>query len=240
MSKRGYSRRRFLRDAAIAGTFLAQRRTWAANRAARSTEPTPSDHRIFFEQPATAWPDAIPVGNGRIGATLYGAPVHERIQLNEESIWIGDRRDRNNPQANRTPEVRQLLFDGKVHEAEALAAKTMMAIPDRLPCYQTLGDLWLDFDGIADVTNYRLELNLNRAIATTSFKSDGVTYIREVFSSAPDQVIVVRLTSSTKGKLNLLARMDRPASSETAAAAPNRLVMTGEAVPSGLSFARSC
>ena len=107
----------------------------------------------------------------------------------------------------------------------------MMAIPDRLPCYQTLGDLWLDFDGIADVTNYKLELNLSRAILTTSFKSSGVSYVREIFSSAPDQVIVVRLTSSAKGKLNLLARMDRPASSETTAAAPNRLVMIGEAVP---------
>jgi alpha-L-fucosidase 2 len=231
MSKRGYSRRRFLRDAAIAGTFLTQRSAWSTKRTASAAEPKASDYRIFFEQSATQWPDAVPVGNGRLGATLFGAPVHERIQLNEESIWIGDRRDRNNPQADHTPEVRQLLFDGKVHEAEALAAKTMMAIPDRLPCYQTLGDLWLDFDGIADVTNYRLELNLDRAIATTSFKSGGVTYIREVFSSAPDQVIVVSLASSAKSKLNLVARMDRPANSETAAAAPNRLVMTGEAVP---------
>jgi alpha-L-fucosidase 2 len=231
MSKRGYSRRRFLRDAAIAGTFLTQRRAWSAKRAASTAEPKSSDYRIFFEQPATQWPDAIPVGNGRLGATVFGAPVHERIQLNEESVWMGERRDRNNPQANRTPEVRQLLFDGKVHEAEALAAKTMMALPDRLPCYQTLGDLWLDFDGIADVTDYKLELNLSHAILATSFKSGGVSYAREIFSSAPDQVIVVRLTSSVKGKLNLLARMDRPASSETAAAAPNRLVMTGEAVP---------
>jgi alpha-L-fucosidase 2 len=231
MSKRGYSRRRFLRDAAIAGTFLTQRSAWSAKRTANAAEPKPSDYRIFFEQPATAWPDAIPVGNGRLGATVFGAPVHERIQLNEESVWMGEPRDRNNPQADHTPEVRQLLFDGKVHEAEALAAKTMMAIPDRLPCYQTLGDLWLDFDGIADVTDYKLELNLSRAILTTTFKSGGITYNREVFSSAPDQVIVVRLTSSAKGRLNLLARMDRQASSETTAASPTRLAMTGEAVP---------
>jgi alpha-L-fucosidase 2 len=190
-----------------------------------------SDYRIFFEQPATAWPDALPVGNGRLGAMVFGGAARERIQLNEESVWIGERRDRNNPQANRTPEVRQLLFEGKVHEAETLAQKTMMAIPDRLPCYQTLGDLWLDFEGIGDVTDYRLELNLSRAIVTTQFKSGRTTYIREVFCSAPDQVIVVRLTVSDKGKLNLLARMDRPASSETKADAPNRLVMTGEAVP---------
>jgi alpha-L-fucosidase 2 len=231
MSKRGYNRRRFLRDAAIAGTYLTQRRAWPAKRAASAAKLETTDYRIFFEQPATQWPDAIPVGNGRLGATVFGATAHERIQLNEESIWIGDQRDRNNPQANRMPEVRQLLFDGKVHEAEALAAKTMMAIPDRLPCYQTLGDLWLDFDGIADVTDYKLELNLSRAVLTTSFTSNGVGYVREIFSSAPDQMIVVRLTSSAKGKLNLLARMDRPASSATTAAAPNRLVMTGEAVP---------
>jgi alpha-L-fucosidase 2 len=231
MSKRGYSRRRFLRDAAITGTFLTQRKAWPAKHAVSSPEASPSDYRIFFDQPATQWPDALPVGNGRLGATVFGATAHERIQLNEESIWIGDRRDRNNPQANRMSEVRQLLFAGKVHEAEALAAQTMMGVPDRLPCYQTLGDLWLDFDGIGEVTDYRLELNLSRAVLTTSFKSNGVSYTREIFSSAPDQVIVVRLTSSTKAKLNLLARMDRPASSETIAAAANHLVMTGEAVP---------
>ncbi len=111
---------------------------------------------------------------------------------------MGERRDRNNPGASATPEVRKLLFEGKVHEAEVLAQKTMMGIPDRLPCYQTLGDLWLDFEGIADVVDYRLELNLSRALLTTRFKSGGTTYTREIFSSAPDQVIVVRLTASGK------------------------------------------
>ena len=231
MKQRGYSRRRFLRDAAIAGTCLTQRRVWAAQSAVRDAEAKASDYRIFFEQPATEWPDAVPVGNGRLGAVVFGGTARERIQLNEESVWMGERRDRNNPQANHTPEVRQLLFEGKVHEAEALAAKTMMGIPDRLPCYQTLGDLWLDFDGIADVMDYRLELNLSRAVLTTRFKAGETIYTREIFSSAPDQVIVVRMTASGNEKLNLLARMDRPASSETKAAAPNRLVMTGEAVP---------
>ncbi len=231
MKHRGYTRRRFLRDAAVAGTVLTQRRVWAAQSAMGDAGSKQSDYRIFFEQPATAWPDALPVGNGRLGAVVFGGTARERIQLNEESVWMGERRDRNNPQANRTPEVRQLLFEGKVHEAEALAQKTMMGIPDRLPCYQTLGDLWLDFEGIGDVTDYRLELNLSRAILTTRFRSGGTIYTREIFSSAPDQVIVVRLTASDKGKLNLLARMDRPASSETKAGSANRLVMTGEAVP---------
>jgi alpha-L-fucosidase 2 len=220
-----------LRDAAVAGALLTKRRGWSAQPAEKESWAKPSDYRIFFQQPATAWPDAVPVGNGRLGAVVFGGTARERIQLNEESIWIGEKRDRNNPQANRTPEVRKLLFEGKVHEAEALAQKTMMAIPDRLPCYQTLGDLWLDFGDIENVTDYRLELNLSRAILTTRFSSNGVTYYREIFSSALDQVIAIRLTASSKGKLNLLARMDRPASSEIKAVAHNRLVMSGEAVP---------
>ncbi len=100
-----------------------------------------------------------------------------------------------------------------------------------MPCYQTLGDLHLDFEGIDSVENYRLELNLDTAIATTTFTHAGTHYTREVFSSAPDQVIVVRLTSSAPGKLSFAARLDRPAHFATAAVAPNRLTLSGEALP---------
>jgi alpha-L-fucosidase 2 len=226
--KRRWTRRQFLRDAAISGAVLARHgrlQAWPAKTAEESAGPV-----LFFEQPAATWPDALPVGNGRLGAMVFGNPAHERLQLNEETVWDGERRDRNNPQAGRTPEVRALLMSGRVHEAEALAAEVMMGVPVRLPVYQTLGDLWLDFDDLpSDVSDYRLELDLDRAVVTTTFTAAGVHWKREVLSSAPRNAIAVRVESSAP--LSFTVRLDRPAYSQTAVAAHDRLVMTGAARP---------
>jgi len=228
--KKNWSRRRFLRDASLTGAALAQRGSLPALSVEIPAESIPSEHVLFFEQPAATWPDALPVGNGRLGAMVFGNPAKERLQLNEETVWMGERRDRNNQQASRTPEVRKLLMAGKVHEAEALAAQVMMGVPDRLPCYQTLGDLWLDFDNVpAAVTNYHLELDLDEAVVKTRFDVAGVKWTREVFSSAPRNVIVARIESTRPFALTL--RLDRPAQSETSAPASDRLVMTGAARP---------
>ena len=197
-----------------------------------SGEDEATPYKLFFDQPATTWPDSLPVGNGRLGACVFGNPAKDRIQLNEESIWDGEVRDRNNPQAGPTVEkLRQLLFAGKVAEAEALVPDDFLAVPRRMPCYQTLGDLHLDFGQMENVTNYRLELNLDTAIATTTFTHEGVDYRREVFSSQPDQAIVVRLTASRAGKISLRATLDRPADFTTSAIAQNRLTLFGEAFP---------
>lgn len=170
--KKNLSRRRFLRDVSLTGAVLAQRGSLPALQAQIPAESIPNEHVLFFDQPAATWPDALPVGNGRLGAMVFGNPAHERLQLNEETVWIGERRDRDNPQASRTSEVRNLLMAGKVHEAEALAAQVMMGVPDRLPCYQTLGDLWLDFDNVpTTVKDYRLELDLDEAVVKTRFST---------------------------------------------------------------------
>lgn len=228
--KSRFTRRRFLRDASIAGAVLARCGPLPAFGALPASEAPASEHVIFFDQPAATWPDALPVGNGRLGAMVFGNTAKERLQLNEETVWMGEYRDRNNPQAGRTSEVRALLIAGKVHEAEALAAQVMMGVPDRLPCYQTLGDLWLDFDGIpSDVSNYRLELDLDEAVAKTSFTAGDARWSREVFSSAPRNVIVVRIECSRPFAVRV--RLDRPAHSETVAAFGGLLVMTGAARP---------
>ncbi|MDR3798389.1 MAG: glycoside hydrolase family 95 protein [Terracidiphilus sp.] len=228
--KKTWSRRRFLHNASLTGAVLAQRGSLSALSAEIPAESIASERVLFFEQSAATWPDALPVGNGRLGAMVFGHPANERLQLNEETVWIGERRDRNNPQANRTPEVRNLLMAGKVHEAEALAAQVMMGVPDRLPCYQTLGDLWLDFDNVpAKVKDYRLELNLDEAVVKTRFSAADAQWTREVFSSAPRNAIVARIESTRPFALTV--RLDRPAQSETTAAASDRLVMTGAARP---------
>lgn len=192
---------------------------------------------LHFKQPAATWPDALPVGNGRLGAMVFGNPAMDRVQLNEESIWDGEVRDRNNPKAGEAvPKIRELLFGGMIAEAEAMAVSDMLAVPRRLPCYQTLGDLRLDFSASgltpdAKVEDYRLELNLDTAIAKTSFRHAGTHYVREVFSSAPDQVIVVRMIAEGKGKISFSAKLDRPAHFSTSSAGKNGLVLEGEAIP---------
>jgi alpha-L-fucosidase 2 len=228
----GPTRRRFLATSAAAAAAISQAKAFALpwQESVPADDSTP--YKLFFDQPAAAWPDSLPVGNGRLGACVFGQPSKERIQLNEESIWDGEMRDRNNPKAGETVQkIRDLLFAGQVAEAEALVPDDYLSIPRRLPCYQTLGDLHLDFGPMEDVSDYRLELNLDTAIATTTFTHNGVRYRREVFSSSPDQVIVIRLTADKLGKISFTATLDRPAHFETAALAQNRLKLFGTALP---------
>src|ERR1035437_3729331 len=139
ISFRRVSRRSFLTGTAAVATALAGRRGWAGAPSAGAAES--SRYMLHFAQPAATWPDALPVGNGRLGAMVFGDPAIDRVQFNEESIWDGGRRDRNNPRAGEAvPKIRELLFAGKVAEAEKLAARDMLLYTQRLPCYQTLGD----------------------------------------------------------------------------------------------------
>ena len=127
--------------------------------------------------------------------------------------------------------MRQLLFAGRVADAEALVLTDFLSVPRRLPCYQTLGDLHLDFGPMEGISDYRHELNLDTAIATTTFTHQGIQHRREVFSSSPDQAIVIRITANRPGKISFTAALDRPANFSTAAIAQNRLTLSGEALP---------
>lgn len=227
----GLTRRTFLQHSALAATYLSQPSLWKENLAfAQDAARTP--YILFFKHPAQVWTEALPIGNGCLGAMVFGATGREHIQLNHDGAWDGEIRDRNNPAAGAAvPEIRRLLFAGKVKEAEALAASDMLAIPRRLPLYETLGDLWLDFGATDNITDYRRELDLQNGIAGVRYRVAGVEYRREIFSSAPDQVIVARFEAGTKGALSFTVSMDRPASSQATVIAPNRLVMTGEALP---------
>lgn len=221
------SRRTFLASTAAA---LATQTAWPAS------TPSSSQHLLHFAQPAATWSDALPVGNGRLGAMVFGHPSHERIQLNEESLWDGQPGlDRSNPLAgDAVPKIRELLFAGKVAEAEALAQTDLFSIPRRMPCYQTLGDLHLEFPHITGkIEDYRHELDLETAVVTTTFTHEETRYTREVFASAPDQVIVVRITSSRPHALSLIATMDRPGPTpfKTSAALSESITLEGQALP---------
>ncbi len=186
---------------------------------------------LWYRQPAAKWEEALPIGNGRLGAMVFGGVQSERIQLNEDTIWAGEKRDRNNPEAARSlPEVRRLLLAGKPREAEALAEKNIISTPKRLPPYQPLGDLKLRFNGQDSVSEYRRELDLDAGIVRVTYKSGDAHFTREVFSSAIDQVIVIRLTCDQPGRLSFAATLTREQDVKMLVVSRNRVAMGGEAI----------
>lgn len=233
------TRRNFLSGTAAAAALISDGTITKALQASQGrSEDKPSAYTLHFAQPASKWPDALPVGNGRLGAMVFGAPALDRLQLNEESIWDGEpNRDRNNPKAAAAiPRIREMLFAGDIAEAQEFAVSDVLSIPRRMPCYQTLGDLHLDFSpmGLAPdttVENYRLQLDLDTATAKVNFRHNGVMYTREIFSSAPDQVIVMRLKADKPGTLHVRLSLDRPGSFQTTRIARDKLIMQGQALP---------
>ena len=188
---------------------------------------------LWYRTPAAGWNEALPIGNGRLGAMVFGGIREERLQLNEDSVWAGQKINRVNPAAGAAvPEVRRLLQAGKVAEAEALADKTMISIPRRMPPYQTLGDLTLTFAGdAAGAADYSRELDLARAVTTTTYRAGETRYSREAFASAVDQVIVVRLRAEGPGVISFTAKLSREADAESRAAGTDTVVLEGKALP---------
>jgi len=166
---------------------------------------------LWYRQPATNWVSALPVGNGRLGAMVFGGIAREKLQLNEDTLWAGGPYDPDNTNALAAlPEVRRLIFNGQYAEAQKLAGQKMMAKPLKQMPYETIGDLFLEFPTAAPVENYRRELNLDTAVASVTYTSGGVKFTREIFSSPVDQVIVVRLTADKPGKISFTVGMETP------------------------------
>ncbi|MGA0559605.1 glycoside hydrolase family 95 protein [Larkinella sp. VNQ87] len=183
---------------------------------------------IWYRQPARNWNEALPVGNGRLGAMVFGRPADELIQLNESSLWSGGPVDRNpNPGvAKYLPEIREALFREDYNEAAKLTQKMQGLYTE---AYQPLGDLLLKQALTGQPTEYRRELNIENASATTRFRVDGVTYTREIFVSAPDQVMVLRLTADKKGALNMTAATRNPHPVTKLVMGRDELVVRGKA-----------
>jgi len=175
----------------------------------------------------------LPIGNGRLGAMVYGAPETEHLQLNEETVWAGEPGN-NLPKGFKEilPEVRKLIFEGKYKEAETL---TMSRVPRHAPegnnygmPYQTVGDLYFEFPGLSQVSSYYRDLDLENAVSSVSFDADGVNYKREFLSTAVDQVIAVRLTASKKGKITFNLSATTPHTTKHVAIDGDQLVMSGK------------
>jgi alpha-L-fucosidase 2 len=197
------------------------------------------------------WFEALPVGNGRLGAMVFGGVFSERIQLNEESLWDGYPRDATNPLSGKSlAEVQRLMFEGKNDEAEQLAARTMMGVPLTIQPYQSLGDLFIEeLNKPTDTlyTNYRRWLSLDSAVAVTKFSRQGVNYRREIFASHPTNSIIVKIVCDKPNGLNLRIRLTREQDATVSASAtdPASTVMKGRihclnektGEPVGMNFA---
>ena len=172
-------------------------------------------HALRYDRPAAGWGwrEHVVLGNGRLGAALGGGVERETIRLNEETIWSRLATDRLNPDAKRVlPEVRRLLWEGRPEEAEYLADAGLMGVPRHVQPYQPIGTMDLVFappDASASVVRYERRLDLSKAIATTRFERGGIQYQREAFISHPDQVFVLRLSTSQPGSLSFYLEMDR-------------------------------
>ena len=170
---------------------------------------------LWYRRPAQKWDEALPIGNGRFGAMVFGGVAEERIQFNDDTLFTGKPHDYAHKGAAKfLPEIRKLLFENKQKDAEALANKEFMSIntrgTNRQEAYQPFGDLKLEFSGITQVSDYRRELDLNRALTLVQYTSGGAAYLRETFASFPDNAIVMHLTCDQPGKIHVKATLPSP------------------------------
>ncbi len=189
----------------------------------------PSRLMLWYDKPATAWEQALPIGNGRMGAMIFGGVDKDRIQFNESTLWTGIPHDYSHPDAVKVlPEIRQLLFDGKQKQAEDLAMAKFMSIPLGQEKYQPFGDVWIESAAPAKVEGYRRQLDLETATVQTQFSADGTTYTRTAFASYPDRVIVIRLESNKPSGLNQTIRMSSPHAVNEMISEGNTLILRGK------------
>ncbi|MBI5834632.1 MAG: glycoside hydrolase family 95 protein [Armatimonadetes bacterium] len=191
-------------------------------------------HRLWYRQPVKDWPDALPVGNGRLGAMVFGRVDEERIALNESTLWSGGPYSTTVRGARQAlPEIQRLVFAGDYTRAHKLFGRHLLGRPVEQMKYQSLGDLVLAFGPGGEPEDYRLELDLDQAVARVSYRRDGVSHQREVFVSAVDQAIVVRLTADQPGAISFTAQLRGCRNSAHSNYATDYFAMDG-APPDGL------
>jgi alpha-L-fucosidase 2 len=195
----------------------------------RGNEINPSQ-TLWYKEPAKMWNEALPLGNGRLGAMVFGGTENEIVQFNEETLWTGQPHDYAHKGAYKyLNELRQLLWDGKQAEAHKLGNEQFMSQPFGQLCYQPFGDILLNFPGHEEAANYKRQLNLGNAISSIFYGVEGVNFKREVFTSAPDQAIVVRIESDKNGAVNFTAGLNSPHSNYEVTVSGDEVILNGRA-----------
>lgn len=195
-----------------------------------STDNSENPLKLWYENPAKVWEEALPVGNGRLGAMVFGDPVTEKLQLNEESIWAGSKIDNNNPNALKAlPALQKALFESRYKDAFKIADENFLGTPPRIRSYQPLGDLLINYKWNSTPVDYYRELDLNTGITSAHFTADGKKYVQEVFVSAPDNIIVVNIKSLNGGLINASFRLIREKDA-VAVARGNTISLAGQII----------
>ena len=184
---------------------------------------------LWYDKPVKIWTEALPVGNGRLGAMVYGGTAHETIQFNEATLWTGQPHDYAHQGAYKyLADIRSLLWDGKQNEAEELSKKEFMSKPLGQQAYQPFGDIVMDFPGHENVQNYQRKLALDNALSSVNYTVNGVEFKRELFSSFPDQAIIIKISASKAHALNFSVGLNCAHRVNTIVANKNQLVLTGK------------
>ena len=193
------------------------------------TAQNESHLKLWYTSPSKLWVEALPVGNGRLGAMVYGDPCEEVIQLNENTVWAGSPYRNDNPDAREAlPEVRKLIFEGKYQEAQELVnQKFISKISNGMP-YQTVGNLRLSFPEHDNYSGYYRELDIEKAVASSRYSLNGVNYETRVFASFPDRVIIFRISADKPGSVSFSATMDRPSEITVTTRGNNELILSGK------------
>jgi len=229
ISRREFFLKSLLAVASLPLAFLKSKAARLSPLAPRAADAADSaEWKLWYDKPAAQWVEALPVGNGRLAAMVFGGTAAERLQLNEDTLYAGGPYDPTNAEALAAlPLARRLIFEGKYKEANELIGGKMMARPIKQMPYQPVGDLTLTFPGHDAATDYRRELDLDTAIASVSYTTGGVRHAREIFSSPVDQVIVVRLTADRPGQIGFDASMRTPQEATVVTESGHTLVMRG-------------
>jgi alpha-L-fucosidase 2 len=185
--------------------------------------------KLWYTHPAKQWVEALPVGNGRIGAMIYGDPVKEVIQLNENTVWAGSPYRNDNPGAKEVlSEVRKLIFEGKYKEAQDIINQKFISKTSQGMPYQTVGNLRLSFPDHENYSGYYRELDIDKAVVSSLYNLNGTNYKTTIFSSFPDQVIIARVSSDKHGMVSFTATMDRPSKVKVVTSGNNEIILSGE------------
>ncbi len=190
-------------------------------------------HKLWYNQPASNWNEALPIGNGRLGAMVYGVPQREHLQINEETVWAGEPGN-NIPSEfkEQLPSIRKLIFEGKYKEAQEMATDILpREVPEGINYgmpYQTIGDIYLEFPGHDDFDNYYRDLDISKAIAHVNYNSNGVEYKREIFTSLVDDVLIIKLTANQPGAITFGVKADSPQEKFNVSVSDNQFLIAGK------------
>lgn len=228
-----FTRRSFLAASAAPGAFAISQRLGLSKTLGQGAAPSSSDLTLWYDKPAAQWVDALPIGNGRLGAMVFGgsedgSPSKELLQINEDTLWSGKPRDGNNPDAkNHLPEVRRAVLEQQdYHLADRICHKMQGLFAE---AYQPLGNLKLDFTHAGSASGYRRELDLDTATTKTRYEVGDVQFEREAFVSRPDQIVIVRVSASKPHQLNCTVSLDGPLKKSVQVLSSDRLLFTGKA-----------